>query len=130
MTVDTNVLVRALTQDDPKQSPVAERLLAEAGLVAITLPVLCEVVWVLRNSYGFSRAAIADGIRDLVYGDNVEVNLAAAEAGIAQLEAGGDFADAAIAHEGRALGADTFISFDRQAVALIGARGGKAQLLA
>jgi len=47
----------------------------------------------------------------------------------ALLEAGGDFADGVIAFEGRRLGGDVFISFDRRAVAMITAGGGKARLL-
>jgi hypothetical protein len=51
------------------------------------------------------------------------MNRPAAEAGLAMLEAGGDFADGAIAYEGSWLGADTFVSFDKKAVALMQARG-------
>jgi predicted nucleic-acid-binding protein len=51
------------------------------------------------------------------------------EAGLAQLEAGGDFADAVIANEGQWLGGHIFMSFDRQAVALLQMRGVAAELL-
>ena len=61
---------------------------------------------------------------------NVVVNRPAAEAGLALLEAGGDFADGVIAFEGNWLGADTFVSFDKKAVKLIEAQGGSARLLA
>jgi predicted nucleic-acid-binding protein len=61
---------------------------------------------------------------------NVVVDRPAAEAGIAQLESGGDFADGAIAFEGRSLGADVFVSFDQDAVKLLQARGEAARLLA
>jgi predicted nucleic-acid-binding protein len=57
------------------------------------------------------------------------VNRPAAEAGLAQLDAGGDFADGVIAHEGSWLGADTFISFDKTAVKLMEARGESVRLL-
>lgn len=69
-------------------------------------------------------------VRRLIDSANVVVNRPAAEAGLALLEAGGDFADGAIAHEGRWLGAETFVSFDRKAVKLISAQGGSARLLA
>ena len=49
ITADTNVLVRALVQDDPEQAKSASALLEQAELVAIPLPVLCELVWVLRR---------------------------------------------------------------------------------
>lgn len=45
------------------------------------------------------------------------------------LEAGGDFADGAIAYEGRWLGGETFVSFDRKAVSLLMAQGQSARLL-
>ena len=48
---------------------------------------------------------------------------------MAQLEAGGDFADGAIAHEGSWLGADTFVSFDKKAVKLMEGRGESVRLL-
>jgi predicted nucleic-acid-binding protein len=51
------------------------------------------------------------------------------DAGLAQLEAGDDFADAVIAHEGQWLGGHSFVSFDRQAVALLQKRGVAAELL-
>jgi predicted nucleic-acid-binding protein len=50
-------------------------------------------------------------------------------AGLAQLEAGGDFADAVIAHSGRDLGGETFVSFDKKAVDLLGKSGETAHLL-
>jgi predicted nucleic-acid-binding protein len=62
-------------------------------------------------------------------GHNVEANRPAVEAGLAFLDAGGDFADGAIAYEGSWLGADTFVSFDTQAVKLMNAQGRSARLL-
>lgn len=52
-----------------------------------------------------------------------------AEAGLALLEAGGDFADGVIAYDGDWLGAETFVSFDGQAVSLLEARGASVHLL-
>ncbi|MCP9888679.1 hypothetical protein KBY96_12180 [Cyanobium sp. ATX 6A2] len=53
ITAATNLLVRALVQDDPEQARAASALLSQAELVAIPLPVLCELVWVLRRVYRF-----------------------------------------------------------------------------
>lgn len=53
----------------------------------------------------------------------------AVEAGLALLEAGGDFADGAIAFEGHWLGREVFVSFDKQAVSLLKAQGHNAQLI-
>ena len=60
---------------------------------------------------------------------NVVVNRPAAELGLAVLEAGGDFADCAIACEGAWLGGETVVSFDKQAVTLLSRQGEAAQLL-
>lgn len=126
--VDTNVLVRAVVRDDAMQARAAAKLLMEAELVAVALPCLCEFVWVLRRVYGFSSADAAAAIRALLDAANTETNRPAAEAGLAVLEAGGDFADGVIAFEGQWLGGETFVSFDKNAVALIKAQGQRARL--
>ena len=51
VTVDTNVLVRAAVGDDPDQSRLAADVLREAEIIAVTLPTLCEFVWVLARGY-------------------------------------------------------------------------------
>jgi predicted nucleic-acid-binding protein len=130
ITADTNVLVRALTGDDARQSKVAQAELANAALVALTVPALCGLVWVLLKGYRLPSAEVAEALRLLMNGANVVVNRPAAEAGLAQLEAGGDFADGAIAFEGSWLGAEMLVSFDKQAVKLIEAQGQSARLLA
>lgn len=127
--VDTNVLVRAAVGDDPAQARRAAELLHQAELVAVALPSLCEFVWVLLRVYRFEPADAANAIRALLACANVQADRPAVEAGLAVLEAGGDFADGAIAYEGRWLGADTFVSFDKQAVALLSAQGHAARLL-
>ncbi|MEO5560341.1 MAG: type II toxin-antitoxin system VapC family toxin [Dokdonella sp.] len=128
LTVDTNVLVRAVVRDDVRQANVATKLLIGADLIAVALPSLCEFVWVLRRVYGFSPADVATAIRALLNAANTETNRPAAEAGLAVLEAGGDFADGVIAFEGEWLGGETFVSFDKQAVALLTAQGISARL--
>jgi predicted nucleic-acid-binding protein len=129
LAVDTNVLVRAVVQDDPVQAGIAAKVLTEAELIAVALPCLCEFVWVLRRVYGFQPADAATAIRALLATANVEVNRPAVEAGLAVLEAGGDFADGVIAYEGAWLGGEIFVSFDRKAVSLLKARGQAARLL-
>jgi predicted nucleic-acid-binding protein len=127
--VDTNVLVRAVVRDDPAQARVAAQVLTEAELIAVAIPSLCEFVWVLRRVYGLAVADVAGAIRALLAARNVEVNRPAAEAGLSVLEAGGDFADGVIAYEGRWLGGETFVSFDRAAVSRLAAQGESARLL-
>jgi predicted nucleic-acid-binding protein len=129
ITVDTNVLVRAVVQDDPMHTQQATAVLLEASLIAVTMPSLCELVWVLRKVYGFKVADVAQAIRALIATANVEMNRPAAAAGLAMLEAGGDFADGVIAYEGNWLGGETFVSFDKKAVARLLAQGQSARLL-
>ena len=129
ITADTNVLVRAITGDDERQSKVAQAELAKANVVALALPALCELVWVLTRGYKISVPEIAETIRRLINTANVVVNRPAAEAGLALLDAGGDFADGVIAYEGSWLGSDTFISFDKKAVKLMEAQGQSTRLL-
>lgn len=80
--------------------------------------------------YKISPPEIADAVRVLINSTNVAVDRLATEAGLAVLDAGGDFADGAIAYEGQRLGADAFVSFDKQAVKLLEAQGVSARLLA
>jgi predicted nucleic-acid-binding protein len=84
---------------------------------------LCEFVWVLQQVYGLPSADVAGALRVLLDASNVVVNRPAAEAGLGLLLAGGDFADGVIAHEGRWLGGETFVSFDKQAVKLLRKEG-------
>jgi len=127
--VDTNVLVRAVVCDDPVQASVAARVLTEAEVIAVALPCLCEFVWVLLSVYSFQPSDAAAAIHALLAANNVAVNRPAVEAGLAALEAGGDFADGVIAHEGRWLGGEIFVSFDKKAIALLSAQGESARLL-
>jgi predicted nucleic-acid-binding protein len=127
--VDTNVLVRALTKDDERQAATAEAELAAADEVAVTLSCLCELVWVLTVGYRVKPVDVMAAIRGLIGAANVIMNRPAAEAGLAMMDAGGDFADGVIAYEGRWLGADTFVSFDRKAVRILNKQGNAARLL-
>lgn len=127
--VDTNVLVRAVAQDDPEQAKIATKLLSNAEMIAVAIPCLCEFVWVLRGVYGFKVSDVAEAIRALLAAENVEANRPAVEAGLAMLDAGGDFADGVIAYEGRWLGGETFVSFDKKAVERLKDQGQTARLL-
>jgi predicted nucleic-acid-binding protein len=129
VTVDTNVLIRAVVGDDAKQSKAAAKILVEAQLISITLPSLCEFVWVLLKVYGFKPVDAATAILALLNASNVVVNRAAVEAGLSILEDGGDFADGVIEYEGRWLGGETFVSFDKKAIGLLVAQGQSARLI-
>jgi predicted nucleic-acid-binding protein len=127
--VDTNVLLRAVVGDDAKQSRAAIRAMEQAETVVVSQHALCELVWVLDRRYGVSRADIAATIRQLSDTKNVALDRPAVNAGLAVLDAGGDFAHGVIAYEGTWLGGETFVSFDKKAVALLSIQDHKTRLL-
>ncbi len=127
--VDTDILVRAVLQDDEDQGRAAANVLKNASLIVVPLPCLCELVWILRTGAKLSQEDVAQTIRDLLNVGNVVMNRPAVEAGLSILEAGGDFADGVIAYEGNWLGGETFVSFDKHAVKLLTEKGEAAQLL-
>lgn len=74
--LDTNVLVRYLTQDDPKQSPLASRLIEsltpeEPGYVSIVAVV--EVVWVLTGCYAATRETLCEVLATLLQAKGIVV---------------------------------------------------------
>jgi predicted nucleic-acid-binding protein len=129
ITADTNVLVRAIMGDDARQSKIARDELANADVIALAMPAICELVWVLSQGYKVPSAEIGTVIRRLMNSLNVVVNRPAAEAGLALLDAGGDFADGVIAYEGSWLGAEAFVSFDKKAAKLMASQGASVRLL-
>src|SRR5260221_12456951 len=100
ITADTNVLVRAITEDHEHQSRAAQTALKKAELVAIPISALCELVWVLSQGYKIPPTEIAEAIRRLINGANAVVNRPAAEDGLALLDAGGDCPNGVIPYEG------------------------------
>ena len=76
--VDTNMLVRYITDDDAVQSRAARQAIeasaADGVLLRICIPVLCELVWVLSNPpYGYARSDLADTIELLLEADALEI---------------------------------------------------------
>ena len=128
ITADTNVLLRACVRDDPAQFKRAAKLLREAELVAVSAACLCEFVWVLKRGYKFADVDVARAVRLLVSSHNVACNRPLVDAGLTMLEQGGDFADGVIAFDGFALGATEFVSFDKDAVALLKSQQKAARL--
>ena len=129
ITADTNVLVRAAVLDDPRQADLAAEVLRDADLIAVTVSALCEFVWVMARGYKRSSDEIVGMIRNLLESATVRADRPVIEAGLAMLEAGGDFADGVIAFEGSRLGGTVFVSFDRKALELIAASDGQTHLL-
>lgn len=129
ITPDTNVLLRAALLDHPEQSALAAAALRRSERSVITLPALCEFVWVLSRGYKRAADEIAAAVRRLAESATVQVDRGALDAGLGVLEAGGDFADGVIAYEGRRMGGSVFVSFDRKAVSLIRGSGAEARFL-
>ena len=127
---DTNILMRAMLDDDAGQSRASRRTLSSADQVVIGRHVFCEMVWLLRQRYKLRNAEIVEAIHGYLEADNVITDTAAVQAGLEAMNAGADFADGVIAHEGRWLGGDTFVSFDKKAVSAIARQGHQVKLLA
>jgi predicted nucleic-acid-binding protein len=124
--LDTNVLVRYLTQDDPEQSPVANAFVddaLEAGeMLFVSVVVTCELVWVLDAAYGFARREIATALTSLFRARQIELEQGDAQrrALNAYREGPGDYADYAIRETCSTAGCGLVVTFDG---GLLGERG-------
>ncbi len=109
--IDTNVVVRYLTGDDPRQSAKA-RGVVETGGVYVSTTVFLESEWVLRSVYGLSAKDVAAALRAFsgLPGITVESPSLLKKA-LDRAEAGMDFADAL--HLGSAGHCETMLTFDR-----------------
>lgn len=125
--VDSNVLVRYVTQDDLVQSPVATRLLEsftpeDPGFVSLVA--LIETVWVLRSSYDATRSQIQHVVEMLLRASGLVVEqrdlvwaaLRAYDRGNA------DFGDYLIEGAGHGAGCEFTLTFDRDAASTAGMR--------
>ena len=121
--LDTNVLVRHLTQDQPEQARLASTLLAESCSLAepgyINRVVICEVVWVLERAYRYERAAIAGCIETILRTADLRVeNEKAVWSALFRYQGGYDFADALIGETNAMAGVDETWTFDKRAARL------------
>ncbi len=123
--IDTNVLVRYATQDDPEQSARATtfmRSLSTEDPGFVSLVTLVETVWTLRASYKSSVETIAAllalilAAEELVVQESDTVRRVARESA----ETRADFADLLIAHLGIGHGCDHTVTFDRRAAKVSG----------
>jgi predicted nucleic-acid-binding protein len=109
--VDTNVLIRLLTGDDPRQTAVAKSLFA-TETIWIAKTVVLETAWVLGSRHGFEDDAIAEAFKELLGLHNVHVeDEGSVTAAISLVSHGIDLADA-LHLSSRPPGA-SFVSFDR-----------------
>jgi predicted nucleic-acid-binding protein len=117
--LDTNVLVRYLTQDDPDQAARAGRIIEsctkeEPGLVSLV--VLCELVWVLRGAYGYEKKLVIEVLEQILAISELQVEAEdTARSALAAFRRGpADFADYVIVFSNRARGSDITYSFDKK----------------
>jgi len=124
--LDTNILVRYLTQDDPAQSPRAtyliEHRLSEANPGYVSVVAMVETVWVLDRAYKLTNQEIAAAIERMLQTDVliVESEQDVFTAMVALKQGLGGFADALIAALGSSAGCSCTLTFDRRALRLSG----------
>jgi predicted nucleic-acid-binding protein len=124
--LDTNILVRYLTQDDQIQSPKArdimERRLTEKNPGFVSIVAMVEIVWVLERAYRLATHEIAAAVERILQTDVlvVENEQEVFTAMIALKEGQGTFADAVIAALGARAGCSSTLTFDQRAVRLPG----------
>ena len=124
--LDSNVLVRYLTQDDPIQSPKAteiiERRLTEENPGFVCIVAMAETVWVLDRAYGLAVYEIAAAVERMLQANVlvVENEQEVFSAMIALKEGHGSFANALIVALGARVGWSRTLTFDRKALRLPG----------
>ena len=110
--VDTNVVVRYLTGDDPDRT-ARVRDAIDAGQVYLPTTVLLETEWVLRRAYGYGPNEVVGALRRIAGLPQVRVENAALLAeSLERAESGMDFADAL--HLGAAARCEAMLTFDRR----------------
>ncbi len=124
--LDTNILVRHLTQDDPVQSPKAteiiERRLTRNNPGFVSVVAMVETVWVLDSGYRFAGHEIAEAVERTLQVDYliVEDEQEVFTAMVTLKEGRGSFADALIAALGARAGCVRTLTFDHKALRMEG----------
>ena len=122
--LDTNILIRYLTQDDPVQSAKAteilERRLTRRNLGFVSVVAMVETVWVLDRAYGLTAQEIATAIERLLQVEvlTIEKEQEVFTAMVALKRGRGSFADALIAELGVRAGCTRTLTFDQKAARL------------
>ncbi len=118
--IDTNVLVRFLVEDDPRQTAKAKKRLSDAQAasepVFVATIVLAESVWVMERVYDLGREEIAQALESLITtsGFRVSDRDGVLDALAAYLTRKGDLADFLIRREGELAGASPVFTFDKK----------------
>ena len=118
--LDSNVMLRAITGDDPIQSPLARRFLSRLSGErpgVLNAVVLVEIAWTLRAKHKYRKHEILDRIEDLMRSDAYHVvdRDAVIQAMEISAEHPIDFADALIGEMNRCVGCERTVTFDQRA---------------
>ena len=125
--IDTNVLVRFLTRDDPEQAARVRALFATLSAenpAFVCREVVLELVWVLGYSYNFSRTEIAGALEGLLAAVELEVEDADVVSSALRdyVSEAADFADLMILGTTRQRGAAPLVTFDTRAARINGVK--------
>lgn len=118
--LDTNVLVRYITQDDNKQAALATALienLDDASPGFVTLVTAVELSWVLESAYNFTRQQFAEVMQTLMAIDAIKLDRAAVVASAVRMYAASkaDFSDCLIERLCASAGCERTMTFDKAA---------------
>ena len=122
--IDTNVLIRYITQDDKTQSKKANNLieqeLSESVFGFVTLVSLIEIVWVLESCYEQKKSDLINVVGALLTTKQIKIERSdIAYLALKDFESGnGDFSDAVIARLSKAAGCTKVVTFDKKAVSV------------
>ena len=124
--LDTNVLVRLLTQDDPSQFARSHRLLRSAAhrgeRLFISDIVIAELIWTLKSSYRFKRDALINSLHFLVNHSTFQLQSESALREAIQIfeSASLEFSDCLIFAVSRLQGCNFLVTFDKRLASLPG----------
>jgi predicted nucleic-acid-binding protein len=123
--LDTNVLVRYITQDDNKQAALANALienLDDASPGFVTLVTLVELSWVLESAYHFTRQQFTEVMQTLMTVDTIKLDRAAVIASAVRVYAASkaDFSDCLIERLSANAGCERTMTFDKAAAKMAG----------
>ncbi len=124
--LDTNILVRYIVRDNKKQARTASDYLKKLTLENpgfISSMVLCELFWVLKSVYKYTRKQIAEIMEKIIFAEEFYIEDGdIAWRALSEYKNGADFADAMIVLTNKQHGVDETITFDRKAAKLEGFR--------
>ncbi len=124
ISLDTSILVRLLTNDDPRQAQKARAALDQAmqdqHQIWVSLVVTCELVWVLQRLYGYDKAQLALALSAMLKFSGLEMeNPKAVKTALnAMRHSSADFADILLGYLSAEQGAAHVLTFDKKAAKL------------